>query len=95
MPPCSALVVSNAIFSSLLTGLHSIRMELAPVYFFFRGTLAPDFLASDNPIAIACFRLFTFLPDRPERSFPRYRSCIARSTFFCAFFPYLAISDLL
>ena len=37
---------------------------------------------------MACFRLFTFLPERPERSFPRFRSCIARSTFFCAFRPY-------
>lgn len=30
---------------------------------FFFGTLAPDFLASESPIAIACLRLFNFLPD--------------------------------
>ncbi len=39
-------------------------------YFFFdedflRGTLAPAFRAWDNPIAIACFLLVTFLPERP------------------------------
>jgi hypothetical protein len=64
-----------------------------PVYFFFllRGTLAPERRASDKPIAIACFRLFTFLPERPLFSVPRLRSCIARFTFCCAFLPYLAM----
>jgi hypothetical protein len=63
------------------------------VYFFFllRGTLAPARRASDRPIAIACLRLFTFLPERPLFSVPRLRSCIARFTFFCAFLPYLAM----
>ena len=32
------------------------------VAFFFLGTFAPAFLASDIPIAIACFLLVTFLP---------------------------------
>ena len=32
----------------------------AEVFFF--GTLAPALRASDNPIAIACLRLVTFLP---------------------------------
>jgi hypothetical protein len=32
---------------------------------FFFGTLPPSFRASDNPIAIACFLLVTFLPDLP------------------------------
>jgi len=59
-------------------------------YFFFaedflRGTLAPVFRASDNPIAIACFLLVTFLPERPLFSVPAFRSCIALSTFFDAF----------
>jgi hypothetical protein len=61
-------------------------------YFFrvvrFRGTFAPALRASDKPMAIACLRLLTFLPERPLRSFPDLRSCIARSTFFPAFFPY-------
>src|SRR5205823_1121652 len=58
---------------------------------FFGGTFPPSLRASDNPMAIACFLLVTFLPDRPLFSSPFLRSCIAFSTFFCAFLPYLAI----
>src|SRR5690349_2695422 len=58
---------------------------------FFFGTLPPALRASDNPIAIACFLLVTFLPERPLFSFPFFRSCIARLTFFCAVLPYFAI----
>src|SRR3989440_5370355 len=61
---------------------------------FFFGTLPPSLRASDNPIAIACFLLVTFLPDLPLFSVPSLRSCIAFLTFFCAFFPYLAIAHL-
>src|SRR5882724_5204573 len=57
---------------------------------FFLGTLPPAFRASDSPIAIACFLLFTFLPE-PLLSVPFFRSCIAFSTFLDAFLPYLAI----
>jgi len=32
-------------------------------------------------MAMACSRLLTFLPERPERSVPCFRSCIALSTF--------------
>src|SRR6266508_306756 len=69
------------------------------LYFFrppalrFLGTFAPARRASLKPIAMACLRLVTFLPERPDLSVPRLRSCIARSTFFCAFFPYFAIAD--
>src|SRR3954464_14930274 len=56
-----------------------------------RGTLPPAFRASLRPIAMACFRLVTFLPDRPDFSVPRLRSCIARLTLLCAFLPYLAM----
>src|SRR5262249_28023632 len=56
-----------------------------------RGTFPPSRRASERPIAIACFRLVTFLPERPERSLPRSISRIALSTFFPANFPYLAI----
>jgi hypothetical protein len=38
-------------------------------------------------MAIACLRLVTRLPDRPEWSWPRFISCIARSTFFPALEP--------
>jgi hypothetical protein len=58
---------------------------------FLRGTLPPAFRASDSPIAMACFLLVTFLPDRPLFSFPVFRSCIAFSTFSDAFLPYLAM----
>src|SRR3954467_5735057 len=57
----------------------------------FRGTFAPAFRAWESPIAIACLRLLTFLPDRPLLSVPALRSCIARFTFFWAVFPYFAI----
>src|SRR5205823_11652875 len=62
--------------------------------FFFFGTLPPARRACDRPIAIACLRLFTFLPERPDLSVPRFRSCIARLTLLCAFLPYLAMCRL-
>ena len=70
----------------------------APDFFdadFFEGTLPPARRASESPIAIACLRLVTFLPERPLLSFPSLRSCIAFLTFDCAVFPYFAISLLL
>lgn len=51
------------------------------------GSLPPERRASDSPMATACLRLVTFLPDRPERSLPRFISCSARSTFLLAFGP--------
>lgn len=58
---------------------------------FLGGTFPPARRASDKPIAIACFRLFTFFPDRPLLSVPFFRSLIALFTFAAAFLPYLAI----
>ena len=55
----------------------------------FFGTFPPARRASERPMAIACFRLFTFLPELPLLSVPLFRSCIARSTFFEAFLLYL------
>jgi hypothetical protein len=49
--------------------------------------LAPARRASDKPMAIACFRLVTFLPLRPLLSVPRFLSCIARFTLADAFLP--------
>jgi hypothetical protein len=46
----------------------------------FLGTFAPDRRASERPIAMACLRLVTFLPERPERSCPRFISCMLLST---------------
>src|SRR5712692_5599961 len=76
-----------------------VRVRSAEVKnYFFRppvrlpGTLAPARRASLRPIAIACLRLVTFLPERPDLSVPCLRSCIARFTLLCAFLPYRAMS---
>jgi hypothetical protein len=58
-------------------------------YFFLLGTFFPARRASDRPIAMACFLLFTFRPLPPLFRVPRLRSCIARFTFFDAAFEYL------
>jgi hypothetical protein len=55
------------------------------------GTFAPACLASESPIAMACFLLFTVLPDPPDFNWPRFLSCIAFSTFSCAAFEYFAM----
>ena len=60
-----------------------------------RGTLAPAFRASDRPIAIACFRLLTFFPERPDLSVPRFIARISRSTASPAFFEYFLPLDFL
>jgi hypothetical protein len=44
------------------------------------GTFCPAARASERPIAIACFRLFTFLPLRPLLSLPDLRFFIALRT---------------
>jgi hypothetical protein len=55
---------------------------------FFAGTFAPARLASDRPMAIACFLLVTFLPLRPLRIVPFLRSCITFLTLSLAFLLY-------
>lgn len=62
---------------------------------FLRGTLAPFFRASDRPIAIACFRLFTVppFPPGPELSVPFFSLRIALATVLPAAFPYLRPPD--
>ncbi len=47
--------------SSALTRRRLDRMR----YYFAAGTFAPDFRASDNPMAMACFGFVTFFPLRP------------------------------
>ena len=88
--------MSIAPLVSVSTGLLSVFLDdlFEDLFFedfffdedFLRGTLAPSLRASDNPIAIACFLLVTFLPDRPLLSVPFFRSRIALSTFLEAFF---------
>jgi hypothetical protein len=53
------------------------------------GTRLPFLRASDNPIAMACLRLLTFLPLRPLLSVPFLRFRIARFTSFDALREYL------
>src|SRR5882672_7470341 len=55
----------------------------------FFGTFAPAARASERPIATACLRLLTFLPDRPLFNVPALRFFIARPTLAEAFFEYL------
>jgi hypothetical protein len=55
------------------------------------GTLPPFSRASLSPIAIACLRLVTFLPD-PLFSVPFFRRCIADFTFLEADRPYFAMN---
>src|SRR5687768_15107475 len=74
------------------TRLHHNDHFFRDVVLFF-GTFAPDRRACDSPIAIACLRLLTFLPERPLFSVPRFRSRIAFSTFFEAFLPYFAMAS--
>ena len=62
---------------------------------FFDGTFFPLRRASERPIAIACLRLFTVLPLRPDFSFPRLNSCISRLTSLPALGLYLRREDFL
>src|SRR5882724_10884596 len=55
-----------------------------------RGTFFPSLRASERPIAIACFRLFTVppFPPLPLFSFPCFARCKARSTSLLALLEY-------
>jgi hypothetical protein len=73
-----------------------LRAPFFAVFFadFLAGTFAPFFLASDKPIAIACFGSVTFRPERPEVNDPFLRLRIALATVLCAFFEYFAIAQI-
>jgi hypothetical protein len=62
--------------------------------FFGGGTLPPAARASDSPIAIACLRLVTVLPDFPLFNLPAFISFMTFSTFSDAFLPYLLAMSL-
>src|ERR1700719_3261388 len=70
--------------------LRVLRLAFLAVRFrvVFFGTFAPAARASERPIAIACFRLLTFWPERPLFNVPALRSFIARSTVADAVFEY-------
>jgi hypothetical protein len=61
----------------------------------FFGTFLPLARASESPIAIACFLLFTVLPERPLFKVPALRFFIARLTSAEAFFEYFRAMDYL
>ncbi len=73
-----------------------VRHTGAPVSagdrYFFVGTFLPARLASERPMAIACFLLFTVLP-LPLFSLPLLNSCISLSTFSPADGEYLRDED--
>src|SRR5438270_13723235 len=57
----------------------ALRLE-ADELLFLLGTFLPLRRASERPIAIACLRLFTVFPLRPDFNLPRLNSCISRLT---------------
>ena len=77
----------------MLLVLERLLLRILPRVAGFLGTFPPARRASDRPIAIACFRLLTFLPDLPDLRVPLLRSCIAFRTFSEAFFPYRGMSS--
>lgn len=65
-----------------------LKKRNMPAYFFlvlgFFGTFFPLRRASDSPMAMACLRLVTFLPELPDRNVPFFRLRIAPATFLPA-----------
>jgi hypothetical protein len=89
-------------YRRFLAYLFDFRFDFFAVFFAafrffdaFFGTFLPLALASDRPIAIACLRLLTFLPERPLFRVPALRFFIARLTSVDAFFEYLRAIDFL
>jgi hypothetical protein len=64
--------------------MHIAQSTTLRRYDFFFGIFAPRLRASDSPIAIACFLLVTFFPERPLLNVPALRSFNAFLTFLCA-----------
>src|SRR5580704_8313154 len=62
-----------------------LAVRLRAVFF---GTFMPAARASESPIAIACLRLVTLLPERPLFRVPALRFFITRSTSAEAFLEY-------
>jgi hypothetical protein len=78
-------VLDRALLFFFAADLRRDDVPLRDARFF--GTLPPSRRASDSPMAIACLRLFTFLPLRPLFSVPALRSFMALRTFDWAFLP--------
>ena len=90
-----ALILAPLAAVLLQMALSRRREYLADAFFadFLAGTLSPSRRASESAIAMACLRLFTFLPEPPLRSLPALRSCITFLTFACVFLPYFAMGS--
>ncbi len=63
-------------------------------HLFLEGTFFPARRASESPMAMACLRLVTFLPE-PVFSLPRFISCISSFTFRPAAGEYLRVDFVL
>jgi len=82
---CAGLVAAAAMSAGHYDfGRLAFFVLLAFLVDFLAGTFFPSFRASERPIAIACFRLLTVLPERPLFKVPFFRLCNARATFFVA-----------
>jgi hypothetical protein len=83
-------------FDATIGPAESYFADFFEAAFFGGGTLPPARRASDSPIATACWRLVTFLPEPPLFNVPALSSFITFSTFSDAVLPYLlAIATLL
>jgi hypothetical protein len=84
-------LISSALGKKLVYGYgkHRVMIHCA------EQELCLPLCASERPIAIACFRLLTGLPDFPDLSLPSFISCIALLTFVAAFGPYCLLDDLI
>jgi hypothetical protein len=69
------------------------EQDMADGYDFLGGTFLPSLRASESPIAMACFRLVTFLPLRPDLRVPFFISFISLSTFLPAEGEYFRVED--
>jgi len=79
-----------------VTGHKDLASEIDQIWHHhddFFGTFAPFLRASERPMAMACFLLFTTppLPPFPDRSVPCFLRRIALLTVLPAALPYLAI----
>jgi TnpA family transposase len=75
------VVFLTTVFTRLqLRGIAAVS-PCEPQALFFFGTFSPARRASESPMAMACLRLLTFVPDRPLFSVPRLRSSITFFTF--------------
>lgn len=93
---CDLFIPKPFDLDELIQGINSLlpANESLALAYFFVGTFAPSFFASDKPMAIACFFEVTFLPV-PVFSVPSFFSCMAFSTFSPAFAEYFAIIVIL